>query len=267
VAEQITSLVLLVIAAGAVFFFIGRGKSKKALIDRMSVYNAQFYPKTAIDIKEIATQAGVPVSRVKRDMRLAEKRGLSFDIRIDEEGKTLIRGKEAWQAYIAGKERARLDAIEAEQRKSRLADPSTATFEEFRIESEDVLKKIRITNIELPGEMITEKLDNLEDVVSRIFSHVEKYPAKIPETRRLMNYHLPATLTIMEKYREYSEIENPPQNVKDAMTEIEHLFDVVDEAFENYLIKLLDTDTLDVTTDVEVLKRMLEKDGLTGGLK
>ena len=41
--------------------------------------------------------------------------------------------------------------------------------------------------------------------------------------------------------------------------------DKVVEGFEKQLDKLFQNDAMDITTDVEVLERMLEKDGLSGG--
>ena len=41
--------------------------------------------------------------------------------------------------------------------------------------------------------------------------------------------------------------------------------DKVVEGFEKQLDKLFQDDAMDITTDVEVLERMLDKDGLSGG--
>ena len=41
--------------------------------------------------------------------------------------------------------------------------------------------------------------------------------------------------------------------------------DKVVEGFEQQLDRLFQDDAMDITSDVEVLERMLEKDGLSGG--
>ena len=49
-----------------------------------------------------------------------------------------------------------------------------------------------------------------------------------------------------------------------AMQRIERMMDKVVEGFEKQLDLLFQGDAMDITTDVEVLERMLAKDGLSG---
>lgn len=44
------------------------------------------------------------------------------------------------------------------------------------------------------------------------------------------------------------------------------MMDKVVEGFEKQLDQLFQTDAMDIATDVEVLERMLEKDGLGSGM-
>ena len=50
-----------------------------------------------------------------------------------------------------------------------------------------------------------------------------------------------------------------------AMARIEGMMDKVVEGFEKQLDQLFQGDAMDITTDVEVLERMLAKDGLSSG--
>ena len=53
------------------------------------------------------------------------------------------------------------------------------------------------------------------------------------------------------------------QNITAAMSRIEGMMDKVVEGFEKQLDLLFQGDAMDITTDVEVLERMLAKDGLS----
>ena len=53
------------------------------------------------------------------------------------------------------------------------------------------------------------------------------------------------------------------ENITAAMERIEGMVDRVVEGFEKQLDQLFQGDALDITTDVEVLERMLSKDGLS----
>jgi len=71
-------------------------------------------------------------------------------------------------------------------------------------------------------------------------------------------------MKLIEKYCEYDGLEYQPQNVAEAKSDIEKALTAANEAFANYLESLYHIETLDVTTDAEVLTKMFEKDGLTG---
>ena len=53
------------------------------------------------------------------------------------------------------------------------------------------------------------------------------------------------------------------ENITAAMERIEGMMDKVVEGFEKQLDQLFQGDALDITSDVEVLERMLSKDGLS----
>ncbi len=55
------------------------------------------------------------------------------------------------------------------------------------------------------------------------------------------------------------------ENISAAMERIEGMMDKVVEGFEKQLDQLFQGDALDITADVEVLERMLAKDGLSSG--
>ena len=52
------------------------------------------------------------------------------------------------------------------------------------------------------------------------------------------------------------------ENITAAKVRIEGMMDKVVEGFEQQLDRLFQDDAMDITSDVEVLERMLEKDGL-----
>ena len=54
------------------------------------------------------------------------------------------------------------------------------------------------------------------------------------------------------------------ENIAAAMERIEGMMDKVVDGFEKQLDLLFQGDAMDITADVEVLERMLAKDGLSG---
>jgi len=241
------------------------GSRRRGVIARLGRYVAALSGRASVlTLEALAAETATTPQVIRKDMRLMKKWNLSFDLYMDAGETSVMRGKEPYKAYLEA-ERMRQEAEQAAaERERRMADPQLAPLEAFRAEGMAAIDKIRAANVLLPGEGISDKLSKLETTMQRIFSHIEKHPEKLPETRRLMNYHLPTTLKLVDKYCQYDVMEFQPANVRQAKEEIEATLETAEEAFRNFLAGLFHEDTLDVTTDAEVLKQMLEQEGLTG---
>lgn len=77
-----------------------------------------------------------------------------------------------------------------------------------------------------------------------------------------MSYYLPTTLKILRAYGQLEDQEISGENIAAAMERIEGMMDKVVDGFEKQLDLLFQGDAMDITADVEVLERMLAKDGL-----
>ena len=79
-----------------------------------------------------------------------------------------------------------------------------------------------------------------------------------------MNYYLPTTLKLLESYSRIEEVGVAGQNMRDAKDNIEKILDMLVVGFEGQMDQLFKSESLDITSDIEVLERMMNKDGLTG---
>ena len=79
-----------------------------------------------------------------------------------------------------------------------------------------------------------------------------------------MSYYLPTTLKILRSYAQMEAQGIEGENISAAKDRIEGMMDKVVDGFEKQLDRLFQDDAMDITTDVEVLERMLDKDGLGG---
>ena len=77
-----------------------------------------------------------------------------------------------------------------------------------------------------------------------------------------MSYYLPTTLKILGSYAQMEAQGIEGENISAAKERIEGMMDKVVEGFEQQLDRLFQDDAMDITSDVAVLERMLEKDGL-----
>lgn len=253
---------LLGAAVGATALTIS-GFSRFSLAGRVRKYYALLEHRSVYTFDEIAHITGREAELVKKDIKKAMRKNMMPDIRLDFKETSVIRGDEAYRQYIdAETGRKALQEREREQQLLLEKDPEAAQIDAFKKEGVAVVQKIRRANDAIPGEEISGKLQQLENTTGKIFTYVEEHPEKLPDTRRFMNYYLPTTLKLVEKYQEYEGMDLQLASVVKAKGEIEGALDKINVAFHNLLDSLYQDDTLDVTTDIEVLETMLEQEGL-----
>jgi 5-bromo-4-chloroindolyl phosphate hydrolysis protein len=269
-AEPILVVIGAILAGGcavvalASAWLLATGIKRYKLADRATQLANLLQYKPAYTFDELATATKRSPKQIKRDVRKIQERGLLAEIYTDPDEKYMMWGRDTYEQYLQQKEAYLQKKREEENRQLRMSDPATADIEQFRRDGAEIIQKIRAANDAIPGEEFSTKLATLEDTVARIFLYVERYPEKLPDTRKFMNHYLPTTLKLVEKYHQYDGMDFEPQNVKQAKTEIERSMDTINTAFNNLLESLFARDTLDVATDIDVLEKMLEQEGLTG---
>ena len=129
-------------------------------------------------------------------------------------------------------------------------------------EGQEYIRKLRNLNDRIPGEVISSKLFCLENLLKDIFESVRTHPEQMPRMHKLMNYYLPTTLKLVESYEEFDRVSSPGPDIVKAKAEIENTLDTINAAFRELLNTLFQNAVFDATTDAQVLKSMLAREGL-----
>lgn len=127
---------------------------------------------------------------------------------------------------------------------------------------DSILAEIRAVNDSIPDPVMSAKIDRIEEITGKILDYQRKYPAKAGQLRNFLNYYLPTTLKILRAYAQLEEQGIEGENISAAKARIEGMMDKVVEGFEKQLDKLFQNDVLDISSDVAVLEKMLDNDGL-----
>lgn len=128
-----------------------------------------------------------------------------------------------------------------------------------------ILAEIRAVNDAIADPVMSEKIDRIRKITGKIFAYQQQNPGRDTQLRSFLSYYLPTTLRILKAYAQMESQGIDGENIHAAKARIEGMMDKVVEGFEKQLDKLFQDDAMDIATDVEVLERMLEKDGLSGG--
>ena len=129
-------------------------------------------------------------------------------------------------------------------------------------EGMDAVNKLHALNDDIPGEVISKKLDCLEGLLKQMFDRVKEHPEQMDRMHKLMDYYLPTMLKLVEAYAEYDKVSAPGKEIIQAKAEIENTLDTINEAFVQLLNNLFQDSVWDVTSDAQVLTTMLTQEGL-----
>ena len=234
------------------------GAKRLGFAARFRRYASYLKGKTHFAVARLAELTGRSKRRVLKDLRLMIGKGLFLQGHIDDEQETLLLTDEVYTHYK--NLQARTDEMEkqaAETEQERLLRETLARGEAY-------LDAIRRANDAIPGEVVSAKLYRMESVVRRIFEQVRRDPSQIPELRRFLEYYMPMTKKLVETYQQLDDQPVAGENILKAREEIEKTLDTVNVAYENLYDSLFAHTAVDITSDIAVLKNMLQQEGLTG---
>ena len=123
------------------------------------------------------------------------------------------------------------------------------------------LQELRERKARIQTPEVSEKLDRLELLLSRIFVCIREYPENISQADRLLEYYLPS---VMKLVRVYEDMEKQPiqsVNIIKTRMEIAESLDTVNQALEAMYDDMFQDVAMDISSDIKVLETMLAKDG------
>lgn len=239
---------LMFAAGGLSMLFSGIGKNRRS--ERYLNYLAYIGANREVDLAPMAASFGVPVNKLCKDLRRMLAKGILPTGYLDlAEGKLFLT-EMGYHAQV------------------RREEPAEETPQQAAAREDDILREIRQVNDEIPDEVMSAKIDRIEEITGKILAYQKSHPNKEGQLRTFLNYYLPTTLKILRAYAQLDAQGIEGENISAAKKRIEDMMDQVVSGFEKQLDKLFQDDAMDITSDVEVLENMLKKDGLSdeGGI-
>ncbi len=243
-----------------------RGVQLLGRAKRYKRYVGMVKDKLYCSIQEMAKRTGKSERFVVKDVTKMIQLGMFKQGRLDQKQTCLIASNEMYDQYMLtqkdyeeqqkNRETEKLADERKQQEKERLGKAA-----EVIEEGKSYVRLIRQCNDEIPGEEMSDKLDRLETLVTRIFDRVEEEPELASELRKMLSFYLPTTKKLLEAYRD---LDGQPDlsNVAQTKREIETAVDNINGAFEKFLDELFREKAWDIQSDISVLHTMMKQDGL-----
>lgn len=246
----------LIIAGG---FLLYSGVKQHNLAKRYFEYGKIIGSAEYYDIGKLAAQAGRSRIEVLHDLDQMAKYDMLPKVWYDSERTTIMLTQNMYDLYEASL-RSHEEREKEEEQKYAGVDGNVRRIIE---EGNRYKEKIRQANDDIADEAMSSKLATLEGIMNRIFTQVQAKPETAPKLRKLMNYYLPTTTKLLDAYIELDRQDEPGENVRNTKREIESALDTINAAFENLLDSMFQDMAWDISSDISVMKSMLNQDGLT----
>ncbi|MBE6035931.1 MAG: 5-bromo-4-chloroindolyl phosphate hydrolysis protein [Clostridiales bacterium] len=220
--------------------------------------------RTYCMIQELSKATGQEQKFIIKDLRKMIKAGLFTEAYLDEQDTCLMTDYKTYVQYLETMEnvKAREEAEKRDQEKWAGREDG-GILKDAIDEGKEYIRTIKAANDALPEEEISEKLERLENITSKIFEYVEQHPEKLPEIRKFMCYYMPITLKLVKAYQSFDEHGGNEGEIADAKAEIKKTLETINMAYQNLFKKLMQTDILDVSSDISALETILAQEGLT----
>ena len=240
---------MMFLAGGLGMLFSGLNMNRRS--ERYMNYLAYIGANREVPLAHMAATFGVSVGKLCKDLRRMLAKGILPTGYLDlAEGKLYL----TEMGYRAPEPKREA--------------PPEETAQEAAAREDDILREIRQVNDSIPDEVMSAKIDRIEEITGKILKYQKEHPNKEGQLRSFLNYYLPTTLKILRAYAQLDAQGIEGENISAAKKRIEDMMDQVVYGFEKQLDKLFQDDAMDITSDVEVLENMLKKDGLSdeGGI-
>lgn len=267
------------------FCMIRHGVNQRNLLARAKRYIQLCGGRMYGQIESLARDTGKSVRFVAKDIHKMLSLGMFPEGHLDEKRTCFMLNDSIYQQYLAA-EKSRImreqeqiraeaaarqqnaiptgiDGKTAKSQSSQMNNEQEAELNTMITEGMECTRKLRELNDQIPGEVISEKLYRLENLLKDIFDSVREHPEQMHRMHKMMDYYLPTTLKLVEAYEDFDKISVPGPEIIAAKAEIERTMDIINQAFSELLGNLFQDAVLDATTDAQVLQTMLAKEGLT----
>ena len=127
--------------------------------------------------------------------------------------------------------------------------------------AKELIEKMKTISTKLENPEIVKNTRNICDTSNKIVDAVNKNPQKLKNVRNFLNYYLPITIKILERY---DEIENQKLTTKESkkfMSSVEEMIAKIKVAFEEQLTNVYQTEMVDTNAELKVFETMLKSDG------
>lgn len=247
-------------------FFLGWGIFTRKRVERLKKYLAIMSNKAYIMLDDLSAQSDQPMKLIKKDAHYLLDHNLLPGAKMDQQETCLLLTGEAINQYEMAMESQRLREEEARRKQKQLEEWDRVYDDEnemhdFVIRAEDYLTQVDEYHSQIYSPTVKESLTRLSVILRQIFVCVRQHPEKVRLTRQLMNYYIPSTIKLLSTYDDLEKQPIQGENIQTTRKEIETSLVTINNSLETMFDELFQEEAIDISSDIQVLNAILERDG------
>jgi len=137
-------------------------------------------------------------------------------------------------------------------------DTGNTATDELLNEANAHLHDMATTACTIEDEQLREQAERLIDIATQIYKAVEKAPDKQSNVRQLTNYFLPTTSKLLTDYADLQNQSVKSDNMLESMQKIKEAMQAIEESFKKQQTAVFDSKALDISVEIDVLKKMMK---------
>lgn len=218
---------------------------------------------TVIPIRDLASAVQKKEKDLVDELLVMMKKGYFKQARIVENNSLFLLDIPTFKLYK--KEKQGLSSYTSEKREK---IEETAHDENSKQRAQNIVKlsnkylnSISLSISRIENRAFLEKVIEIKKTIQNIINIIKKYPEKSYALDKFMDYYLPTTVKLIDAYTEYEMMSSKDEDIIKALKEIDLSILTINEAFEKIQLELVEGNIMDIKTDIDTLKLLLNQEG------
>ncbi|MBS4890043.1 MAG: 5-bromo-4-chloroindolyl phosphate hydrolysis family protein [Anaerococcus vaginalis] len=218
---------------------------------------------TVIPIRDLASSVQKSEEDTIKELMYMMNKGYFKQARIVENNSLFLLDIPTFKLYKNQKNQ--MPNLSHEENKKIAQDTSTKTSKDkaeeiIKISSKEITS-INLSISRIKNRSFLEKVIEIKKTIENITNIIKRYPEKAYVLDKFIEYYLPTTVKLIDAYTEYEIMESNDSKIKNSLAEIESSIEIINEAFEKIQLELMEDRTMDIKTDIDTMKILLNQEG------
>lgn len=125
----------------------------------------------------------------------------------------------------------------------------------------ELTEQLLVLSRKVEEEKLIKNIQEIGEISRKIIDTLKKKPEKLNQANNFLNYYLPVTIKILQRYDEIENQKLETLQTKKFMNSIQEMVEKIKVAFTTQLANMYQSDMIDTDAEIKVFESMLKADG------